>query len=281
MSKVSYASTVGILMYVMVCTRLDIAHAVGVMSRFLSNPIKEHREGVKWILGYLKGTAKMHLSFRRSNLTLQGFSDANLGGELDGRKSTKGHIFSLGGTTISWKSKLQGRVSLLTTKAEYVAISKSRKKMIWLKSLLKELGKKQDDSPLFKLQEFSKKTVVIVLEIDSKGDCLCAHCLTTFCILKPCCKNLDHYSAFASWDGRTLDVGIVGRTSIKTGGTFSGGFMYSKYEYGKLSLGFRPDIVMVTHSQASDNGLTLCGSLGWASCFITTSAQTVIARYSY
>jgi len=54
----------------MVCTRPDIAHAVGVVSRFLSNPGKEHWEGVKWILRYLKGTSKMYLSFKRSNLPL-------------------------------------------------------------------------------------------------------------------------------------------------------------------------------------------------------------------
>jgi len=98
MSKVSYAYAVGILMYVMVCTRPNIAHAVRVVNRFLSNPGKEHWEGVKWILRYLKGTSNMHLSFRRSNLNLQGFSDADLGGNLDGRKSTTGYIFTLGGT---------------------------------------------------------------------------------------------------------------------------------------------------------------------------------------
>jgi len=125
----------------MVCTRPDIAHVVRVVSRFLLNPGNEHWEGVKWILRYLKGTSKMHLSFRRSNLTLQGFSNANLGGHLDGRKSTTGYIFTIGGTTISWKSKLQGRVSLSTTEVEYVAISEAAKEMIWLKNLLKELGK--------------------------------------------------------------------------------------------------------------------------------------------
>ena len=62
----------------MVCTRPDIAHVVRVVSRFLLNPGNEHWEGVKWILRYLKGTSKMHLSFRRSNLTLQGFSDVDL-----------------------------------------------------------------------------------------------------------------------------------------------------------------------------------------------------------
>ena len=40
MSRVLYASAIGSLMYAMVCTRLDIAHAVGVVSRFLSNPRK-------------------------------------------------------------------------------------------------------------------------------------------------------------------------------------------------------------------------------------------------
>ena len=38
MRRVLYASIVGSLMYVMVCTKPDIAYAVGVVSRFLSNP---------------------------------------------------------------------------------------------------------------------------------------------------------------------------------------------------------------------------------------------------
>ena len=42
MMKVPYASAVGSLMYAMVCTRLDIGYAVGVVSRFMSNPGKEH-----------------------------------------------------------------------------------------------------------------------------------------------------------------------------------------------------------------------------------------------
>ena len=42
MQKMSYASAVGSLMYVIVCTRPDIAHVVGVVNEFLSNPGKEH-----------------------------------------------------------------------------------------------------------------------------------------------------------------------------------------------------------------------------------------------
>ena len=42
MSHVPYASAVGSLMYAMVCTRPDIAHAVGVLSRYMSKPGKDH-----------------------------------------------------------------------------------------------------------------------------------------------------------------------------------------------------------------------------------------------
>ena len=48
MMKVPYASAVGSLMYAMVCTRPDIGYAVGVVSRFMSNPGKEHWNAVKW-----------------------------------------------------------------------------------------------------------------------------------------------------------------------------------------------------------------------------------------
>jgi hypothetical protein len=38
MSRFPYSSTVRILMYVMVCTRPDIAHGVVVVSRYMNNP---------------------------------------------------------------------------------------------------------------------------------------------------------------------------------------------------------------------------------------------------
>ena len=56
MSKVPYASTIGSLMYAMVYTRLDITHAVGVVSRFMGRLGKQHWEADKWILRYLKGS---------------------------------------------------------------------------------------------------------------------------------------------------------------------------------------------------------------------------------
>ena len=69
-SKVPYTSTIGSLMYAIVCTRLDITHAVGVVSRFMSRHGKQHWEAVKWILRYLKGSSDTCLCFTDANLKL-------------------------------------------------------------------------------------------------------------------------------------------------------------------------------------------------------------------
>ena len=72
MSKVPYSSIVGSLMYAMVCTRPNIAHAVGVVSKYMNDPSKEHWMAVKWILRYLRGTTSHALCFGGSSTVLQG-----------------------------------------------------------------------------------------------------------------------------------------------------------------------------------------------------------------
>uniref|UniRef100_A0A3Q7GHA3 GAG-pre-integrase domain-containing protein n=1 Tax=Solanum lycopersicum TaxID=4081 RepID=A0A3Q7GHA3_SOLLC len=99
MTLVPYASAVGSLMYAMVCIRPDIAHAVGVVSRYMANPGKKHWEAVKWLLRYLRGTSNTSLCFGKGKVTLQVFVDADLGGDVDSRKSTSGYIYTIGGTT--------------------------------------------------------------------------------------------------------------------------------------------------------------------------------------
>jgi hypothetical protein len=93
-------------MYAMVYTRHDIAHAVGVLSRYMSNLGKQHWEAVKWILRYLRGTSNMSLCFIGADLKLQGYVDADLAGDVDSRKSTTGFIYTLDGTVVCWASKL-------------------------------------------------------------------------------------------------------------------------------------------------------------------------------
>jgi hypothetical protein len=70
MYRVPYSSTIGSLMYAMVGTRPDIAHAVGVVSMYMNNPSKERWEAIKWILGYLRGIATHALCFGGSNIVL-------------------------------------------------------------------------------------------------------------------------------------------------------------------------------------------------------------------
>jgi hypothetical protein len=149
MFKVPYSSAVGSLMYVMVCTRPDIAHAVGVVSRYMNNPGKEHWETVKWILRYLNGTATHALCFGGSDIVLHGYVHSDMAGDKDSRRSTTWYIFTVGGTTISWISKLQKVVALSTTEAEYVVATEDSKEMIWLQRFMEELGKKQENSRLY------------------------------------------------------------------------------------------------------------------------------------
>ena len=148
MSKVPYALAIGSLMYAMVCTRPDIAHAVRVVSRFMSRPGKQHWEAVKWILRYLKGSSDTFLYFTGASLKPQSYIDADFAGDIDSRKSTTGFVFTLGGTAISWASNLQKIVILSTIEVEYVAATETGKEMIWLHGFLDELGKKQEMSIL-------------------------------------------------------------------------------------------------------------------------------------
>jgi hypothetical protein len=82
MSCVPYASVVGSLMYAMVFTRPDIAHAVGVLSMYMSKPGKEHLTTVKRVFRYLRGTTSYGLCYKgRPGLDrvvdIHGFVDAD------------------------------------------------------------------------------------------------------------------------------------------------------------------------------------------------------------
>ena len=53
MQKISYASTVGSLMYAQVCTCSDIAYIIGMLGRYLSNPGMDHWKAAKRVMRYL------------------------------------------------------------------------------------------------------------------------------------------------------------------------------------------------------------------------------------
>jgi hypothetical protein len=66
MSRVPYFSAVGSLMYAMVCSRIDLSHALSVVSRFMANPGEEHWRAVQWIFRYLRGISNACLQFGKS-----------------------------------------------------------------------------------------------------------------------------------------------------------------------------------------------------------------------
>ncbi|KAH9680375.1 Integrase catalytic domain-containing protein [Citrus sinensis] len=117
MADIPYSQVVGSLMYAMVCTRADIAYAVNVVSRFMSNPGKLHWDAVKWVMRYLKGTLDHGLMYGKS----------------------KHEVCEVRG----WKATLQHIVALSSTEAEFVAATKAVKESMWLKGLLNELWLKQ------------------------------------------------------------------------------------------------------------------------------------------
>ena len=77
MGRISYASTVGSIMYAMICIRLDVAYSLGVVSRYQSDPEKNHWKVVKIILKYLRNTKDEWLIYGESDLRLIGFTDSN------------------------------------------------------------------------------------------------------------------------------------------------------------------------------------------------------------
>ena len=76
----------GNLIYAMVCTRPDISHAVGIMSRYMHNPNKRHWQAVKLILRYIQKTVDVGLLFERDDTLGQGvigYVDFDYAGDLD------------------------------------------------------------------------------------------------------------------------------------------------------------------------------------------------------
>eukprot|EP00897_Mesotaenium_endlicherianum_P009607 jgi/Mesen1/8675/ME000051S08084 len=111
MSQVPMRKVAGSIMYLMVCTRPNIANVVGVVSQFMEYPSPAHWEAMKRILRYLKGTPNLWL---------------HLGGaesDVYTRLSTTACAFSLAKSVVTWKRKRQMMVALSSTEAEYKAAS--------------------------------------------------------------------------------------------------------------------------------------------------------------
>lgn len=120
-----YQSVVGSLMWPAIHTRPDIAYAVGVLSRYCSNPGPFHCKYLQRVMRYLLGTLDIGLVFRKDTEDdIVGNSDSDYAGTKDERKSTGAYTFMLVGALISHYSKLQPTVALSTCEAEYMVLAK-------------------------------------------------------------------------------------------------------------------------------------------------------------
>ena len=91
-------------MYVMLCTRPDVAYALGCVSRYQSNPGEKHWTAVKCILKYLRNTKDLFLIYGNGDLLMKGYTDSSFQSDIDDSKSVSGYVFTLNGGAVSWKS---------------------------------------------------------------------------------------------------------------------------------------------------------------------------------
>ncbi|XP_016734222.1 secreted RxLR effector protein 161-like [Gossypium hirsutum] len=135
-----FRSVVGALQYVVI-TRPDIAFLVNKACQFMHRPLDTHYKAVKRVLRYLRGTLDFGLYFTPTlKLLLERYSDTSWASDADNRRSTSGFCVFLGGNPISWSSRKQSVVSRSTAEAEYKSLAQVTAELVWVKSLLSELG---------------------------------------------------------------------------------------------------------------------------------------------
>lgn len=151
-----YRQIIGSLRY-LVHTRPDLAFAVGYVSRFMERPTEEHMAAVKRLLRYIAGTINFGLVYPcgSGEAKLVGYSDSDLAGDIDTRKSTSGALFFLGASPISWQSTKQRIVALSSCEAEYVAATTAASQAIWLARLLGDLTGKEAATVKLKMDSMS------------------------------------------------------------------------------------------------------------------------------
>ena len=134
-----YASILGSLMYVMNCTRPDIACVVSKLSRFTVSPNENHWKTMKRLLGYLRHTQDYVLHYTGYPAVLEGYCDANWITGAKDTKSTSGYVFTLGGAAVSWKSSKQTCIARSTMESEFIALDKAGEEAEWLRNFLEDI----------------------------------------------------------------------------------------------------------------------------------------------
>ncbi|CAI7874415.1 unnamed protein product, partial [Closterium sp. NIES-53] len=119
-----YLELVGCLMYLMTCTRPDLAYPLSLLARYvaLGRHQKVHRDAAKRVLRYLCSTSGMGLVLGGQGLVvLTGHADASWDDNSATQRSSECYTFSLGSGSVSWRSTRSSLVLSCSCEAEIYA----------------------------------------------------------------------------------------------------------------------------------------------------------------
>ncbi|CAI7909930.1 unnamed protein product [Closterium sp. NIES-53] len=119
-----YPELVGCLMYLMTCTRPDLAYPLSLLARYVAPSMhrKVHRDAAKRVLRYLCSTSGMGLVLGgRGPVVLTGHADASWVDDSATQRSSQVYNFSLGSSSVSWWSTRLSPVLSFSCEAEIYA----------------------------------------------------------------------------------------------------------------------------------------------------------------
>ncbi|CAI7846665.1 unnamed protein product [Closterium sp. NIES-53] len=146
-----YPELVGCLMYLMTCTRPDLAYPLSILSRYVApgRHRPEHMAVAKRVLRYLCSTSGMGLVLGgRSPVVLTGHADASWDDDQATRRPSQGHTFSLGSGSVSWRATRSSSVLGSKCEAEIYAGAMAAQELRWLTYLLTDLGEPPRSPPV-------------------------------------------------------------------------------------------------------------------------------------
>ncbi|CAI7889219.1 unnamed protein product [Closterium sp. NIES-53] len=146
-----YPELVGCLMYLMTCTRPDLAYPLGLLARYVApgRHRKVHWDAAKRVLRYLCSTSGMGLVVGgRHSAVLTGHSDASWVDDQATQRSSQGYTFSLGSGSVSWRSTHSSSVLSSSCEAEIYATAMAAQELRWLTYLLTDLGERPSSPPV-------------------------------------------------------------------------------------------------------------------------------------